>query len=154
VFLLAGEGAERPRLEARARSLGVADRVHFLGHRDDVPELLAACDLFVLPSLYEGLPLSVLEAMAASRPVVATDVGGTGEAVVQGETGLLVRPGAPAELGEAIRALLGDRARAARMGLAGQARAARDFSTRRMLAEVSEVYDELLERHAGRRVRA
>ena len=87
VFALVGEGGERAALENQARTLGVAERVRFLGHRDDVPELLAACDLFVLPSLYEGLPLSVLEAMAAAKPVVATAIDGTTEAVVHEVTG-------------------------------------------------------------------
>jgi glycosyltransferase involved in cell wall biosynthesis len=154
VFLLAGEGGERPRLEAQARALGIAGRVRFLGHRDDVPELLAACDLLVLPSLYEGLPLSVLEAMAAGRPVVATAVGGTDEAVVHGETGLLVPAAAPAALAEAIRHLLGDPVRAARLGQAGRARASREFSLARMIREVAGVYDELLERPVRPRVRA
>jgi glycosyltransferase involved in cell wall biosynthesis len=154
LFLLAGDGAERPRLEAEARALGVADRVRFLGHREDVPELLALCDLFVLPSLYEGLPLSVLEAMAAGRPVVATAVGGTDEAVLHGETGLLVPAGAASALGDAIRALLADPERAARMGEAGGSRACREFSVTRMIAQVTGVYEELLDRHARRRVRA
>jgi glycosyltransferase involved in cell wall biosynthesis len=154
VFLLAGEGGERPRLEAQARALGIAGRVRFLGHRDDVPELLAACDLLVLPSLYEGLPLSVLEAMAAGRPVVATAVGGTDEAVLHGETGLLVPAAAPAALAEAIRHLLGDPGRAARMGQAGRARASREFSMARMIREVAGVYDELLEGPVRPRVRA
>lgn len=154
LFLLAGEGPERPRLEAQTRALGVTDRVRFLGHRDDVPELLALCDLFVLPSLYEGLPLSVLEAMAAGRPVVATAVGGTDEAVLHGETGLLVAPGAAPALRDAIRALLADPARAARMGEAGASRACREFSADRMIAQVTDVYEELLDRHAARRVRA
>jgi glycosyltransferase involved in cell wall biosynthesis len=154
LFLLAGDGAERPRLEAEARALGVADRVRFLGHRDDIPELLALCDLFVLPSLYEGLPLSVLEAMAAGRPVVATAVGGTDEAVLHGETGLLVAPGDASALRDAIRALLADPDRAARMGEAGGIRACREFSAGRMIAQVTGVYEELLDRHAARRVRA
>jgi glycosyltransferase involved in cell wall biosynthesis len=154
LFLLAGDGAERPRLEAEARALGVADRVRFLGHRDDIPELLALCDLFVLPSLYEGLPLSVLEAMAAGRPVVATAVGGTDEAVLHGETGLLVAPGDASALRDAVRALLADPDRAARMGEAGGIRACREFSAGRMIAQVTGVYEELLDRHAARRVRA
>ncbi|HEX6614939.1 MAG TPA: glycosyltransferase [Gemmatimonadales bacterium] len=146
VFLFAGEGPERPRLEATARALGIADRVHFLGHRADVPELLALCDLFVLPSLYEGLPLSVLEAMAAARPVVASAVGGTDEAVVHGETGLLVTPASAAALFGAISSLLADRERAVRMGRAGQARATREFSVDGMVSAVAAAYEELLQR--------
>jgi glycosyltransferase involved in cell wall biosynthesis len=155
LFVFVGEGRERPALEAQARALGVAERVRFLGHRDDVPDLLAACDVFVLPSRYEGLPLSVLEAMAAARPVVATAIEGTDEIVRHGETGLLVPPAAPSALAEAIRAVLADRALATRMGQAGRARAGREFSMSRMIDEVTGVYDELLERsEASRRARA
>ena len=89
VFLLAGDGPERHSLEAMAHALGIADRVRFLGQRSDIPELLASSDVFVLPSLYEGLPLSVLEAMAAGKPVIATRIGGTDEAVIDGTTGIL-----------------------------------------------------------------
>ena len=153
-FVFAGDGPERRRLEAMARALGVADRVRFLGHRRDVPDLLAACDVFVLPSLYEGLPLSVLEAMAAGKPVVATGVGGTDEAVVDGSSGLLVRPASPAALVTAIRALLGDPVLARRLAETGQARARQEFSAARMVREVAGVYDDLLHgsqsRHAGR----
>ena len=92
VFVVAGAGEERAHLDEEVARSGVGDRFRFLGFRDDAPRLLAACDLFVLPSLFEGLPVSVLEALAARRPVVATAVGGTGEAVIDGETGLLVPP--------------------------------------------------------------
>ena len=105
--MLVGEGDERSRLEQMARALGLAERVRFLGYRADIPELLAVCDLFVLPSLYEGLPLAVLEAMAASRPVVATAVGGTDEVVTDGES-YFVPPAEPAALTAAIRTILGD----------------------------------------------
>jgi glycosyltransferase involved in cell wall biosynthesis len=155
LFVFVGEGRERPVLEAQARALGVAERVRFLGHRDDVPDLLAACDVFVLPSRYEGLPLSVLEAMAAAKPVVATAIEGTDELVRHGETGLLVPPAAPSALAEAIRAVLADRALATRMGQAGRARVDREFSMSRMIDEVTGVYDELLERsEVSRRARA
>jgi glycosyltransferase involved in cell wall biosynthesis len=150
-FVLAGEGPERASLEAQARRLGIASRVRFLGHREDVPELLAACDVFVLPSRYEGLPLSVLEAMAAARPVVATAIEGTDEIVVHGETGLLVPPAAPSALADGIRTVLSDPALAARMGQAGRKRACREFSTSRMVDDVSSAYDELLERSVSAR---
>ena len=106
-FVLAGEGPLRPELEAQARSLGVDGRVRFLGYRDDVANLLRDCDVFVLPSLYEGLPLSILEAMAAAKPVIATQIGGTDEAVIHGETGLLVPPADPPALAAAIRTVAG-----------------------------------------------
>ena len=146
VFVLVGEGREEATLKRQAHALGIAERVCFLGHRNDVPDLLAVCDVFVLPSLYEGLPLSVLEAMAAAKPVVATAIDGTTEAVVPGVTGLLVPPADPARLAGAIRALLKDGALARRMGEEGRARVCREFSLRRMIDGVTGVYDELLQR--------
>jgi glycosyltransferase involved in cell wall biosynthesis len=131
-LLLVGEdleagGAYRTALERQARELGIGDRVRFLGRRDDVPALLAAADALVLPSSIEGLPLVVLEAMAAGRPVVATSVGGTPEAVVDGETGLLVPPGDIEALAHAIDALLGDPELARRLGEAGGRRVRERF---------------------------
>jgi glycosyltransferase involved in cell wall biosynthesis/aminoglycoside phosphotransferase (APT) family kinase protein len=108
LFLLAGDGPERGRLEARAAELGVAERVHFLGRREDVPQLLAACDVFALPSLYEGSSLAVLEAMAAGIPVVSSAIGGTEELIEDGRSGLLVPPDDAAALAAALRRLLGD----------------------------------------------
>ncbi|RIK39976.1 MAG: glycosyltransferase family 1 protein, partial [Chloroflexi bacterium] len=81
-FVLAGDGPARAQLEEQSRALGLEHRVRFLGYRQDIPALLAGCDLFVLPSLYEGLPLAVLEAMAAGKPVIASAIPGTCEAVV------------------------------------------------------------------------
>jgi glycosyltransferase involved in cell wall biosynthesis len=145
-FVIAGDGPARSILAAQAESAGLADRVRFLGSRRDVPDLLAACDVFVLPSLIEGLPLSVLEAMAAARPVVATRVPGTDETVVDGETGMLVPPRDPEALAHAIRSVLSDPERASRFGSAGRARVLGDFSTRRMVSAVEQQYEELLER--------
>lgn len=150
-FVLAGDGPARAELEARARSLGLAGRVDFLGHRTDVPELLAGCDLFVLPSLFEGHPLSILEAMAAGRPVVATAVGGTAEAVRHGETGLLVPPADPAALAAAIRTILADRPLADRLAVAGRARVRRELAAETMVHRVTEIYDEVLAAKGGRR---
>jgi glycosyltransferase involved in cell wall biosynthesis len=131
-LLLVGEdietgGAYRRMLEREAFDLGVGDRVRFLGRRDDVPALLAAADALVLPSSIEGLPLVVLEAMAAQRPVVATAVGGTPEAVVDGETGLLVPPGDVDALARAVDSLLADPERARRLGEAGARRVRERF---------------------------
>jgi glycosyltransferase involved in cell wall biosynthesis len=144
LFLLAGDGPERDDLQRMAAELGVADRVRFLGHRPDVTKLLLHCDLFVLPSLFEGLPLSVLEAMAAGKPVIATDVGGTDEVVTHGVSGLLVRPADPDALANAINAVLGDPAKAARLGAAGQARVRQLFRAETMVQGVQEVYREVL----------
>ena len=131
---------------AKAATLGVADRVRWLGHRDDVPALLAAADLFVLPSLNEGLPLAAMEAMLAGVPIVATDAGGTGEIVRDGVTGVLVPPGDPHALSAAIQALLSDRSRAARLAIAARELIEREHSAAAMVAETSRLYEELLAR--------
>lgn len=141
IVALAGDGPERDRLQAMARELGIDARVRFLGHRTDVAALLAACDIFVLPSLYEGLPLSVLEAMAAGRPVVATRVGGTDEAIDEGVTGRLVPPADPGALAAALRELIDDRAALERLARAGRAAAERHFSVGAMVRGVEAIYD-------------
>jgi len=147
VFVLVGDGPERASLEAQARALGLSDRVTFLGYRDDVGDLLTTCDLFVLPSLFEGLPLSVLEAMAAGKPVVATAIGGTDEAIVQGHTGLLVPPGDPIALAAAIRTVLSNPKLARRLAAAGKARVHEHFSADAMIHKVTNIYEEILFSH-------
>ncbi len=142
--MLVGDGPERGALESQVATLGLRDRVQFLGYRPDIPGLLAGCDLFVLPSLYEGLPLSILEAMAAGKPVVATAIGGTDEVIVPDCTGLLVPPGDAPALATAIRTLLADPPLARRLARAGQARVATMFSAAQMVRQVTQVYDELL----------
>lgn len=139
-------GAFQRELEARASRLGISDRIVFAGYRHDVPAVLAELDLLALPSWIEGLPLVVLEAMALGKPVVATPVGGTAEAVVDGETGLLVPPGDVAVLADSIEAVLADPARARRLGSAGARRVRERFSDEQMVSEVLRVYDEVLGR--------
>jgi glycosyltransferase involved in cell wall biosynthesis len=143
-FVLAGDGPLRAQLEAQARELGVAQRCLFLGQRPDVPELLAVADLLVLPSLWEGLPVSVLEAMAAQRPVIATAIGGTDEAVTHEADGLLVPPRDPASLAAAIRRLRRDPALAHRLAAAGRRRVERDFSSGVMGRNVMRIYGEVM----------
>jgi glycosyltransferase involved in cell wall biosynthesis len=121
-------GAYERELRAQAERLGVADRVVFAGYRDDVPALLAGAAVLCLPSHAEGLPLVVLEAMAQGRPVVATAVDGTPELVVDGETGILVRPGDVEGLARALERVLADPDEAARLGAAGRKRALEQFS--------------------------
>lgn len=125
-LLLAGEGALREELARRASEHGVADRVHFLGVRADVPRLYGAADALVLPSSWEGNPLVVMEAMAAGVAVVATAVGCVPE-LVTAETGWLVPPGEARALADALAAVVADRDAAARRGLAGLARATARF---------------------------
>lgn len=144
LFLLAGEGPERGSLEEQARHLGIEDRVRFLGHRADIPDLMSVCDMVVLPSLFEGLPLSVLEGMSFAKPIVATSAGGTDEAVVDGMTGLLVPPRDPAALAAAINTTLNAPDLASRFGSAGRRRVEQEFSVSRMVRGVTENYEELL----------
>ncbi len=147
---IAGDGPDRPALEAEIARLGVGDRVELLGERADVPELLAAADAFVLPSLSEGMPISVLEAMAAGLPVVASDVGGVGELVRDGETGALVAAGDSAALADALARLASDPAAPARQGQAGRRRVETEFSPAAFRAAHLAAYDAAL---AGRRSR-
>jgi glycosyltransferase involved in cell wall biosynthesis len=123
---IVGDGPERDRLELEAGELGLADSVDFLGEREDVPELLQGADVFVLPTRSEGLPVSVLEAMAAGLPVVASAVGGVPE-LVASETGLLVPPGDPRALAVTIGQLLEDSGLRSRLGAAGRARVEEHF---------------------------
>jgi glycosyltransferase involved in cell wall biosynthesis len=145
-FVLAGDGPERPRLEAEAEQLGILDRVRFLGLRDDVPELLAASDVFVLPSLFEGSSLAVLEAMAAGKPVVTSAIGGTNELIVDGESGLLVPPGDAAALALALNRVLAQPELRAELGGKARDRARSSFSAATSAAHVTRVYEDLLDR--------
>lgn len=141
-FLVAGDGPLMPTLRTQIVLLGLEGRATLLGRREDVPALLAASDLFCLPSREEGLSLAALEAMAAGLPVAATDVGGMGEAVEHGATGLLVPPRDPAALSIALRDLLADPARAQTMGAAGRARAESHFTLSGMLEATRALYRE------------
>jgi glycosyltransferase involved in cell wall biosynthesis len=125
--VIAGEGPDRPTLEAEIERLGIGDRVRLLGDRRDVPKLLGAADVFVLSSRSEGSPVSVLEAMVAGLPVVASRVGGVAELVEEGNTGLLVAPGNPEELTAALERVLADRELRRRLGAAGRARVEQHF---------------------------
>jgi glycosyltransferase involved in cell wall biosynthesis len=138
-----GNGPQRDELIALADALGLGSRLAFLPFSGPAARHLAAADLFVLSSAWEGLPISILEAQAAGVPQVATDVGGTGEALAHGETGLLVPPGDPEAMALAIETLLRDPARLARMGAASRERHARLFEVERMVAATAEVYEEV-----------
>ncbi len=137
VLWLAGDGSLRAELEARSESL--SGRVRFLGTRKDVPDLLAAADVMVLTSDWEGLPLAVLEAMAAGRPVVATDVGGVRD-VLSGGAGLVVPPGDPAAVAKALDMLLGDQSVRAHVAAEGLRTVQREYDAH----TVMKAYDELL----------
>lgn len=140
VLAIAGRGDEEANLRAIADELGIADRVRLLGLRDDVERLLAACDLVAHPSRREGLPLALLEAMAASRAIVATRVGGIPELVRDGESGLLAPAGDPASLAAVIAALLGDPARRVALGRVGRVRVESEFSEDQMALRYLALY--------------
>ena len=143
-LLVVGAGELRAVLESQAQQLGISHRVIFTGNRQDIPDLLACVDIFVLPSLWEGLPNVVLEAMAAGLPVVATAVGGTPEVVVNDVTGLLIPPRDPQALADAIHRLLRDPELRQRMGQAGRARVAEHFSVEQMVRKTETLYEHLL----------
>lgn len=130
---LAGDGPERVALERRARQVGVDSRVRFLGWRDDVPALLAACDFLVVPSRHEPLGNTIVEAWAASRPVIASETAGPKELIAADETGLLVPPDDPRALALALDRLADDAALRRRLAVAGHARYLAAFSESRVV---------------------
>lgn len=143
-FLIVGRGSLLSELQQTARSLGIERRVLFLGYRQDIPTLLQAMDVFVLPSLSEGLPLSLLEAMAAEKPVVATDVGGIPEVIDDGETGLLVASGDAEALAQRILSLLTNAPLARRLGWDARLRVEQRFSISSMVRAYEKLYAECL----------
>jgi glycosyltransferase involved in cell wall biosynthesis len=143
-FVLAGDGEQRPRFEEQVAKLALEQNFLFLGRRTDIPKILACCDIAVLPSRAEGLPNAVLEYMAAGLPTVASRVGGNGELIEDGVTGLLVPPEDSAALSDALLALLRDPELARRMAQSGQQFTIRNFSFERLVREVDELYSELL----------
>jgi glycosyltransferase involved in cell wall biosynthesis len=152
---LVGDGPERPALERLRHELALEENVCLHGHRDDVQASLRESDIFMLSSASEGLSLTLLEAMAAGLPVIATDVGGNREVVTHGETGLLVAPGSPEALAAATLSLLDDPARALAMGRAGRQRVERVFDLRLMVRRYEDLYRELIARKVrGTRARA
>lgn len=143
-LLLVGEGPLQGAVEAEIRRAGLQERIECLGDRSDVAELLASADLFVLATRWEGLPLSILEAMRAGLPVVATDVGGVAEAVTEGVTGYLTRPGDVEHLSQRIGEMLGSRELLRLMGAAARARYERDFDVRTMASATWALYREVM----------
>ena len=138
--VVAGEGPQRDALERRARAEGIAERFLLPGWTNDVGRLLRGFDVFVLASRFEGLPLTLLEAMEAGLPIVATGVGGVGEAVADGETALVVPPEDPIALAAAIEALLADRELARRLGAAARERWRKAFDLPIMVAAYERIY--------------
>ena len=144
-LLMVGKGEEELHLKRYSQQHRLDDLIVFMGEREHVGKLLSLADIVVLSSLWEGMPNVLLEAMAAGKPVVATQVGGVPEVVVQGETGILVPPGDADALAHALIELLQDREKAQRMGSAGRVRAERHFDVRSMVENTEKVYRELLQ---------
>ena len=140
-FIIVGDGSLERRLRQQALNLGGS--IRFLGHRDDVPDLMAAMDVFVLPSLNEGMGRVLLEAGAAGVPAVATAVGGVPDIVADGKTGLLVPPRDAAAIAKAVIDLAGDAERRARMGEAGRAFVVPDYSLETMVRQIESLYKKL-----------
>ena len=144
--MLVGDGTLRRSLEDNAASLGIRDRVTFCGTRRDLGNLLSAMDVFALPSLWEGLPLALILAMGAGRPVVATRIAGIPEVIVDGQTGLLVPPGDSAAIGAALARLCGDPVQRRRMGTAARDAVRDRFGADAYTSAVANMYEELLGR--------
>jgi glycosyltransferase involved in cell wall biosynthesis len=144
-----GGGTLQPQVEALARELGLADRIHLLGERNDVAAILPAFDVFALSSLYEGLPCALVEAMTCGVPVVATAVNSVSELVVPGETGLLARPGDPRSLAQALAALLDRPHEADRLAAAASLHVATRYRSSGLGAALTAVYETVHARAAG-----
>lgn len=145
-FVVAGDGELRGDVERAIDRAGLRPAFRLLGWRDDVAELLAAMDVFLLTSLFEGLPRVVLQAMAASVPVVATDTGGVAEVVTHEVSGILVPPGDPGSAADAVVTLAGDSRMRLRLAEAASAVLGSEFDIRRMVHDLEALYDEILTR--------
>jgi glycosyltransferase involved in cell wall biosynthesis len=151
VLCMVGDGPDRLQLEQRAHELGVARNTVFLGYQEDVAPLYAAFDALVLPSGNEGTPVSVIEALAAELPVVATRVGGVPDVVRDGEDGYLVEAGATDDLADRLAQLAGDPALRARMGKQGRERVLPRYAVERLVDDVDELYRSLLSAAGARK---
>jgi glycosyltransferase involved in cell wall biosynthesis len=143
-LILAGEGDLKPRLEMYATQLGISKAVIWAGFRKDIPRLLAAMDIYVQPSINEGLSLSILEAMAAQKAVVATRVGGASEVIENEKTGMLVDPGSASNLAAAILYLFKHFEIRSKLANTARELVLRDFNTSRMANEYQQLYENLI----------
>jgi len=148
-FLLIGDGKLRAELQVQVESLNLHSNIHFLGNRSDVAELLISSDFFILPSICEGMPMALLEAMAAGKPIIATTVSGVEQVMIPNETGLIVPPGDTLKLADAILELISDPARAQAMGLAARQRVAKEFSAQKQADDHLALYRQLIQRSSG-----
>jgi glycosyltransferase involved in cell wall biosynthesis len=152
-FLIVGDGPERGRLERLCRELAIGDAVHFLGTRTDVAELLSLVDVLMLTSHMESNPVSILEAMASEKPVVATRVGSVPETVLDGRTGHLVPPGHASRMAARVVELLRNPDRAAQMGRAGREEVIAHWSIERTVRGYEDLLREIYTSKCGRRAK-
>jgi len=144
-FILVGDGPRKENLQRKSEALGISNSVIFLGQRDDIPRILSIFDIFVISSATEGISIAILEAMALSKPVIATNVGGNPEVVEHGKTGLLIPPEQPRALARAIIELLKDERKREMMGRQGRIRAKQMFFIDAFLQKHLELYGRVLE---------
>ncbi len=144
-YVFAGDGSHKSQIQRMVQTLGLRDEVSFLGFIKDVPRFLSSIDVLVLPSLFEGLGVAALEAMAAGKPVVATRVGGLAESIIDGETGFLVPPQDGIALADSIEKLVADPSMARAMGLKGAARVQSSFTIEQMASQNEAYYYALLD---------
>ena len=143
-LMLVGDGSMREAIELRIHDAGIADYVWMTGSRNDVAELMAALDVFILPSKAEGISNTILEAMATALPVVATDVGGNAQLVVDNETGFIIPSEAVSELADRLQQYVGDENLLKQQARAGRLRAEELFSLEHMVSQYQAVYEQLL----------
>ena len=151
LFLIVGDGPQEKNIDEKIKAMGLSQKVLMLGLRHDIPEILKAIDLCVLPTLQESLPQSLLQAMAMEKPVIGTDVGGVGEAVKDGINGRLIAPNNSCALAEAIIDILKDREKARRMGIEGRKIVERSYSAGGMAEKMFALYSSICANH-GRTV--
>ena len=143
-LVLIGDGAERERLQQLATDLGIGHLVRFLGLRADVPEVLAACDLFTLPSIQEGFPMVILEALAAGKAVIASEVGAIPDVIRHGATGMLVPPGDADALADALCFLIEDKGARQRLGQSGHELVREVYDFERTVGQYDDLYQRVL----------
>ncbi len=146
-FLIVGDGYMSDELKDLANNLGIADKIIFAGQRRDIPEILHILDIFVLPSYYEGLPRSVIEAQACGVAVVATNVGGTPEVVINDKTGILVPPKDEMAIAKAVIDLLMNKDKAERMGNAGREWVRKQFDAPVFIKKTEDLFEDLIRKH-------
>lgn len=142
-FLIVGDGYLKANLETVVEKLKIKENVVFTGFRNDVRNILAISDLCVIPSIREGFSITLLEAMSAGKPIVATDVGGNAEAIINEETGIIVQPGDPVALANGIISALNDKKRAAEMGMRARRRFEECFTLQQMIDKTEGLYESL-----------